>query len=84
MKGFHLKYSYYRFQVKKKRFFENFAAIVLFGIIGVFISFGIIAGGIYYSSVTDFFGYKEYLNQIKNPYHLSIFHKATALPQDLI
>lgn len=30
------------FQVKKKEFFQNFAAIMLFGIIGVFISFTII------------------------------------------
>ncbi|KAI5073373.1 hypothetical protein GOP47_0011386 [Adiantum capillus-veneris] len=33
------------FQVKKKQFFRNFVAIVLFGVIGVFISFGIIAAG---------------------------------------
>ncbi|MCO5550538.1 hypothetical protein L7F22_004025 [Adiantum nelumboides] len=30
------------FQVKKKQFFQNFAAIMLFGVIGVFISFTII------------------------------------------
>ncbi|MCO5560629.1 hypothetical protein L7F22_014245 [Adiantum nelumboides] len=34
-----------RFQVKKKQFFRNFVAIVLFGVIGVFISFAVIAGG---------------------------------------
>ncbi|KAH7447163.1 hypothetical protein KP509_01G094600 [Ceratopteris richardii] len=33
------------FQVKKKQFFRNFVAIVLFGVIGVFISFGIISAG---------------------------------------
>lgn len=33
------------FQVKKKQFFRNFVAIVLFGVIGVFISFAVIAGG---------------------------------------
>lgn len=33
------------FQVKKKQFFRNFVAIVLFGVIGVFISFAIIASG---------------------------------------
>lgn len=33
------------FQVKKKQFFRNFVAIVLFGVIGVFISFAIIAAG---------------------------------------
>ncbi|KAI5075539.1 hypothetical protein GOP47_0009615 [Adiantum capillus-veneris] len=31
------------FQVKKKQFFQNFVAIMLFGVIGVFISFTIIA-----------------------------------------
>eukprot|EP00249_Psilotum_nudum_P011860 c23429_g1_i1 orf=170-1846(+) len=33
------------FQVKKKEFFRNFVAIVLFGVIGVFISYAIIAVG---------------------------------------
>eukprot|EP00250_Pteridium_aquilinum_P010475 c19414_g1_i1 orf=588-2228(+) len=33
------------FQVKKKQFFRNFVAIVLFGVIGVFISFIVIGGG---------------------------------------
>eukprot|EP00249_Psilotum_nudum_P011862 c23429_g1_i3 orf=369-2054(+) len=33
------------FQVKKKQFFRNFVAIVLFGVIGVFISFAIISAG---------------------------------------
>lgn len=33
------------FQVKKKQFFRNFVAIVLFGVTGVFISFAIIAAG---------------------------------------
>jgi hypothetical protein len=34
-----------RFQVKKKEFFRNFIAIMLFGVVGVFISFGIISAG---------------------------------------
>jgi sodium/hydrogen exchanger 8 len=34
-----------RFQVKKKQFFRNFAAIMLFGVVGVFISFAIISAG---------------------------------------
>ena len=33
------------FQVKKKQFFRNFVAIMLFGVIGVFISFAIITAG---------------------------------------
>lgn len=33
------------FQVKKKQFFRNFVAIVLFGVIGVFISFAVICAG---------------------------------------
>jgi sodium/hydrogen exchanger 8 len=33
------------FQVKKKEFFRNFMAIMLFGVVGVFISFGIITAG---------------------------------------
>ncbi|KAJ7562992.1 hypothetical protein O6H91_03G091900 [Diphasiastrum complanatum] len=33
------------FQVKKKQFFQNFAAIMLYGIVGVFISFAIISAG---------------------------------------
>ncbi|KAH9305083.1 hypothetical protein KI387_009487, partial [Taxus chinensis] len=33
------------FQVKKKQFFRNFIAIMLFGVVGVFISFGIISAG---------------------------------------
>jgi len=33
------------FQVKKKQFFRNFAAIMLFGVVGVFISFAIISAG---------------------------------------
>jgi NhaP-type Na+/H+ or K+/H+ antiporter len=34
-----------RFQVKKKQFFRNFVAIMLFGVVGVFISFAIISAG---------------------------------------
>ena len=34
-----------RFQVKKKQFFQNFATIMLFGVIGVFISFTVITIG---------------------------------------
>jgi len=34
-----------RFQVKKKEFFRNFIAIMLFGVVGVFISFAIISTG---------------------------------------
>lgn len=34
-----------RFSVKKKQFFENFIAIMLFGVVGVFISFAIISTG---------------------------------------
>ncbi|WOL13976.1 sodium/hydrogen exchanger 4 [Canna indica] len=33
------------FQVKKKQFFQNFLTIMLFGVVGVFISFSIIAFG---------------------------------------
>lgn len=33
------------FQVKKKQFFRNFIAIMLYGVIGVFISFAIISAG---------------------------------------
>ncbi|KAH9576528.1 hypothetical protein CY35_01G166900 [Sphagnum magellanicum] len=33
------------FQVKKKQFFQNFVAIMLFGVVGVFISFAIISAG---------------------------------------
>ncbi|KAG0582840.1 hypothetical protein M758_3G092200 [Ceratodon purpureus] len=33
------------FQVKKKQFFRNFVAIMLYGVIGVFISFAIITAG---------------------------------------
>ncbi|GLJ26876.1 hypothetical protein SUGI_0525420 [Cryptomeria japonica] len=33
------------FQVKKKQFFRNFIAIMLFGVVGVFISFAIISAG---------------------------------------
>ncbi|CAK9194644.1 unnamed protein product [Sphagnum troendelagicum] len=36
------------FQVKKKQFFRNFIAIMLFGVVGVFISFGIISAGTRY------------------------------------
>ncbi|KAG0557005.1 hypothetical protein M758_11G091800 [Ceratodon purpureus] len=36
------------FQVKKKEFFRNFIAIMLFGVIGVFISFGVISTGSWY------------------------------------
>jgi sodium/hydrogen exchanger 8 len=39
---------WYRFQVKKKEFFRNFMAIMLFGVVGVFISFGIITAGTRY------------------------------------
>eukprot|EP00245_Coleochaete_scutata_P011518 TRINITY_DN4293_c0_g2_i1.p1 TRINITY_DN4293_c0_g2~~TRINITY_DN4293_c0_g2_i1.p1 ORF type:complete len:560 (+),score=62.45 TRINITY_DN4293_c0_g2_i1:191-1870(+) len=35
------------FQVKKKHFFRNFGAIMMYGILGVFISFSIIAWGCY-------------------------------------
>lgn len=35
----------FRFSVKKKEFFRNFIAIMLFGIVGVFISFAIISVG---------------------------------------
>lgn len=35
------------FQVKKKQFFRNFVAIMLFGVIGVFISFAIITAGMH-------------------------------------
>lgn len=35
-----------RFSVKKKEFFRNFIAIIFFGVIGVFISFGIISTGV--------------------------------------
>lgn len=34
------------FQVKKKQFFRNFAAIMAFGVLGTFISFGIISAGL--------------------------------------
>lgn len=34
-----------RFQVKKKEFFRNFVAIMLYGVVGVFISFAIISAG---------------------------------------
>ena len=34
-----------RFQVKKKQFFRNFGAIMTYGIVGVFISFGVISAG---------------------------------------
>jgi sodium/hydrogen exchanger 8 len=37
-----------RFQVKKKQFFRNFIAIMLFGVVGVFISFAIISAGTRY------------------------------------
>lgn len=37
--------AYCRFSVKKKQFFENFIAIMLFGVVGVFISFAIISSG---------------------------------------
>ncbi|CAI5974236.1 unnamed protein product [Closterium sp. NIES-65] len=33
------------FQVKKKQFFRNFGAIMAYGIVGVFISFGVISAG---------------------------------------
>ncbi|KAG6550215.1 hypothetical protein Mapa_008175 [Marchantia paleacea] len=36
------------FQVKKKQFFRNFVAIMLFGVVGVFISFVIISAGCRY------------------------------------
>ncbi|XP_024375203.1 sodium/hydrogen exchanger 3 isoform X2 [Physcomitrium patens] len=36
------------FQVKKKEFFRNFITIMFFGVIGVFISFGIISTGSWY------------------------------------
>ncbi|KAL2610394.1 hypothetical protein R1flu_028967 [Riccia fluitans] len=36
------------FQVKKKQFFRNFVAIMLFGVVGVFISFAIITVGTRY------------------------------------
>ncbi|KAL0353701.1 UNVERIFIED_CONTAM: Sodium/hydrogen exchanger 4 [Sesamum angustifolium] len=36
---------FYRFQVKKKQFFHNFLTIMLFGVIGVFISSVIITAG---------------------------------------
>jgi len=36
------------FQVKKKEFFRNFIAIMLFGVIGVFISFAVISTGSWY------------------------------------
>eukprot|EP00897_Mesotaenium_endlicherianum_P005652 jgi/Mesen1/5114/ME000255S04087 len=34
------------FQVKKKQFFKNFSAIMTYGVIGVFISFGVITAGL--------------------------------------
>jgi sodium/hydrogen exchanger 8 len=37
-----------RFQVKKKEFFRNFVAIMLYGVVGVFISFAIISAGSWY------------------------------------
>ncbi|KAJ7522859.1 hypothetical protein O6H91_18G029700 [Diphasiastrum complanatum] len=36
------------FQVKKKQFFENFAGIMLYGVVGVFISFAVITAGCRY------------------------------------
>jgi len=36
------------FQVKKKEFFRNFVAIMLYGVVGVFISFAIISAGSWY------------------------------------
>lgn len=35
----------YRFQVKKKQFFRNFGGIMLYGVLGVFISVAVIAVG---------------------------------------
>jgi hypothetical protein len=40
-----------RFQVKKKQFFRNFVAIMLFGVVGVFISFAIISAGVCHLSI---------------------------------
>jgi hypothetical protein len=37
-----------RFQIKKKQFFQNFVAIMHFGMVGVFISFAIILASMYY------------------------------------
>jgi sodium/hydrogen exchanger 8 len=39
------------FQVKKKQFFRNFVAIMLFGVVGVFISFAIISAGVCHLSI---------------------------------
>lgn len=36
-----------RFQVKKKQFFRNFMTIILFGVVGTLISFGIISVSMY-------------------------------------
>lgn len=36
---------HFRFQVKKKQFFHNFLPIMLFGVVGVFISSVIISAG---------------------------------------
>lgn len=40
-----IEFSYSRFQVKKKQFFHNFLTIMMFGVIGVFISSSIITAG---------------------------------------
>jgi hypothetical protein len=44
------EWAFNRFQVKKKQFFRNFVAIMLFGVVGVFISFAIISAGLHLST----------------------------------
>lgn len=46
-----------RFQVKKKRFFENFMTIILFGAVGTLISCGIISLGTSSNIIFVFFNY---------------------------
>lgn len=60
----HLKFSddmtfvILRFQVKKKEFFRNFITIMFFGVIGVFISFGIISTGESSNSLKIYLNYE--------------------------
>lgn len=51
------------FQVKKKQFFRNFVAIVLFGVLGVFISFTIIGAGcrLIFPLFLEGLGIKDYM-----------------------
>ncbi|MBA0759346.1 hypothetical protein Gotri_022249, partial [Gossypium trilobum] len=57
------------FQVKKKQFFQNFITIMLFGVIGIFISTSIITAGSWWLfPKLGFFGLtaREYLGEILN------------------